>query len=52
MRSPDRAEMEGRIASVARDVEPLLDESVLTGGVVTSLLITDPAASHRCPILP
>lgn len=44
MRSPDRVEMEGRIASVAGDVEPLLDEFVFAGGVVTSLLITDPAA--------
>lgn len=44
MRSPDRADMVGRIASVARDVEPLLDEFVFAGGVVTSLLITDPAA--------
>ena len=47
MRSPDRADMVGRIASVARDVEPLLDEFVFAGAVVSSLLITDPAASHR-----
>lgn len=44
MRSPDRAEVEGRIESVAGDVDPLLDEFVFVGGVVTSLLITDPAA--------
>lgn len=36
--------MEGRIASVAGDVEPLLDEFVFAGGVVTSLLVTDPTA--------
>lgn len=44
MRSPDRAEMEGRIESVAGDVDPLLDEFVFVGGVVTSLLVTDPGA--------
>jgi len=44
VRSPDRAEMENRIASVAGDVEPLLDEFVFAGGGVTSLLVTDPTA--------
>lgn len=44
MSSPDRAEMEGRIASVAGDVDPLLEEFVFVGGGVTSLLITDPGA--------
>jgi hypothetical protein len=36
--------MEDRIASVARDVEPFLDEFIFMGGAVTALLVTDPAA--------
>lgn len=46
MSSLDRAAMEDRIASVARDVEPMLHEFVFVGGVATSLLVTDPAAAY------
>lgn len=45
MSRPDRASMERVVASVARDVGPLLDDFVFVGGVTTALLITDPATT-------
>lgn len=49
MKRPDRKSIETLVASVADDIEPLLDECVFVGGIATGLLITDPAAT-RFPV--
>ena len=49
MKRPDRGSIEALVASVARDLGPVLDECVFVGGIATGLLITDPAAT-RFPV--
>lgn len=44
VRRPNRRSLERLVASVAKDIEPLLDECVFVGGISTGLLVTDPVA--------